>query len=111
MSTEFSPERRFDHCAVSLDNCIIIIGGQCTYKVSTRVIWSYNLYTEEWREHEIPDTSFAPEAFSGAVAAAIDKTIYTFGGYSATGELSNALWKLSKTKGVCFMWSSNKPQL
>ena len=76
MSTEFTPERRHSHCAVFLDNSIIIIGDWCRNEiVSTRVIWSYNLYTEEWREHEIPNTSWAPVPFQGAVAAAIDKTI------------------------------------
>ena len=82
--------------------------GRCRDEihVSTRVIWSYNLYTEEWRKHEIPGTSSAPEPFFGAIAAAIDKTIYTFGGNSATG---NPLWNLSKTKEGCFTWSFNKP--
>ena len=117
MSDEFTLERRHSHCAVSLDNFIIVIGGWCRHGVSsTRVIWIYNMYTEEWKREwkyslSLPDLiSSTPEAFSGAVAAAIDKTIYTFGGRSATGKLSNALWKLSKTKGGCFTWSFNKPQ-
>ena len=113
MSTEFTPEMRFDHCAVSFDNSIIIIGGWCRNEIiSTRVIWSYNLYTEKWRKTEIPNTSCAPEPFEGAVAAAIDNTIYTFGGLSITitGHPSNELWKLSKTKEGCFTWSFNKPQ-
>ena len=110
MSNHLTPERRTGHCAVSLGNFIIIIGGQYRHKISTRVIWSYNLYTEEWRKHEIPKTSCAPEPLSGAVATAFDKTIYTFGGLMTTGELSNAVWKLSKTKEGCFTWSTTKPQ-
>ena len=117
MSNQLTPESRTGHCAVSLDNFIIIIGGQCRHKISTRVIWSYNLYTEGWRKHEIPKASCAPERLNGAVAAAIDKIIYTFGGHSATSNQqvlrstqSNALWKLSKTKEGSFTWNTNKPE-
>ena len=104
-------EEIFHHCTVSLDNFIIILGGWCRHEISTRVIWSYNLYTEEWRKHEMPDTNCGPEPFYGAVAAVIDKTMYTFGGRNKyTGHPSNTLWKLSKTKEGCFTWSTNKPQ-
>ena len=112
MSNAFIPELRSGHCAVSLDSRVIIIGG-CGRQgpLSTRVIWIYNLYTEEWKEHTIPGTRCAPEPFHGAVAAAIRKTVYTFGGCNPnTFHPSNALWKLSQTKGGCFTWSFCKSQ-
>ena len=104
---------RSGHCAVSLDHLVIIIGDMCRYAEtsSTRVIWIYDLYTEEWKRHAIPDTSCAPEPFHGAVAAAIDKTVYIFGGRSSKHDnVLNATWKLSKTNRQCFAWSCNKPQ-
>ena len=114
MTTELKPCRTC-HCAVSSDNFVIIIGGITVGRAvelsSTHIIWVYNLYTEEWRNHIIPDTSCAPEPFHGAVAAAIGKTIYTFGGLNKkTSTVTNALWTLSRTKEGCFIWSSNKQQ-
>ena len=100
------------HCAVSLHNFVIIFGGWGRDEpLSTHSIWSYNLNTEEWRNHVIPDTSDAPEPFMGAVAVAIDKTLYTFGGCRAVDiALRNALWKLSRRKEGCFSWSFYNPQ-
>ena len=112
MPNEFTSKERYSHCAVSLDNFLIIIGGgrhNNTY--SPREIWICNLYTEEWKKHETPNTC-APEPAIGVAASAIEKTIYTFGGRSTIYpyNLSNALWKLSKTKEGYFTWSFNKPQ-
>ena len=72
---------------------------------STRIIWMYNLYTEEWKKHVIPDTSDAPLPFSGAVATAIDGSIYTFGGCDTNCAITNHdLWKL-REKREGFTWS------
>ena len=116
MSNEFS-EIRSDHCAVSLGNFLIIFGGWPKIghgrarEISTRVIWTYNLYTEEWKKHGILNTSCVPEPFGSAVAVAIDKTIYTFGGRSIkSAKPRNAIWKLNKTNEGCFTWRFNKPQ-
>ena len=88
MSNELASEIRSGHCAVSFYNFLIIIGGRCNIghdravEISTRVIWIYNLYTEEWKKQDTLNTSCAPETFQSAVAVAIDKTIHTFGGHS-----------------------------
>ena len=109
MAKEFKPVVRY-HCAVSLDNFVILIGGEGEEPLSTHEIWIYNLYTEEWRNHAIQDTSCAPEPFTGAVAAVIGETVYTFGGRRADPwALRNAVWKLSRTKEGCFSWSLSKP--
>ena len=114
MPKEFTPERRWSHCAVSLEHFVLIFGGyswNARDKLSTRVIWSYNLYTEVWRKYEMPFIRCAPESFEGSVAAAIDKIIYIFGGYSIEySKYMNSLWNLSRTNEGCFTWSSNKPQ-
>ena len=94
------------HCAVSVDNFVIIFGGwDGVEPLSTHFIWIYNLYTEEWGNHVIPDSSCAPEPFIGAVAVAIDKIVYTFGGCTEDLTVRNAVWKLSRTKGGGFSWS------
>ena len=91
----------WSHSVVCLTNFVIIIGGKDSNEkfLSTREIWVYNLYTEEWKKHEIHSLNPAPDPFDGAVAAAIEGTIYTFVGDSS------ALWKLSQTKTGCFTWS------
>ena len=123
MANELKPYRSC-HCAVSLDNCVIIIGGRCKAEgrckpSPTTIICIYNLHTEEWRKHVIPDPSCAPEPFQAAVAAPIGKTIYTFGGIRNTGRNtlrslqymdSTVLWTLSRTKEGSFTWSSKKQQ-
>ena len=111
------------HAAVRLDNFIIITGGvdRAGTPLSTRVIWAYNLYTQVWRKHVIPNIQTAPVSFYGAVAVAIEGSVYTFGGMiaqgysgglrilSAKGE-SNELWTLSRTETGGFAWSIIDPQ-
>ena len=105
MTNEAECPRRI-HCAVYLDNCVIVFGGVGKLQaMSTCVIWMYNLYTEEWRKQVIAKQSDAPEPFLSAVAAAIDGTIYTFGGLLAESyNERNALWTLSKRSKGCFTW-------
>ena len=94
--------------AVCLDNRIIVVGGfgQKYEPLATRVIWMYNLYTEGWNKHVIPDTSDAPEPFHGAVGVVINGTIYTFGGMNTeNSNFRNELWTLSKAKRECFTWN------
>ena len=100
--TKIELGKRSSHSAVCLDNFVIIIGGY--YTLSTHVIWRYNLYTEEWKKHEIPDSEEAPDPFHCAVAVAIEGTIYTFGGRSGINEI-NALWTLSRSEREDFRWS------
>ena len=106
---------RIRHSAVRLDNHVVIFGGFCAglQLSSTRVICSYNLYTEEWRKFVIPDTMNAPEEFISAVADTIDGVIYTFGGRHTGSRYEferNALWTLERTKKGGFAWSYIKPQ-
>ena len=108
----------WNHSAVQLDNFMVIFRGllldEEDYVPFTYVIWTYNLYTEEWEKHVIPkhviDKNGAPEPFHLAVAVAINRTIYTFGGtgygyYADTIRERNALWTLSKAKTGSFTWN------
>ena len=101
------------HSAAYLDNHIVIFGGinKNDKPLSARLIWMYNLYTEEWSKHVIPDTSAAPEPFSRAVTTVIDGTIYTFGGINAKAyDKTNELWTLTRAELGCFTWSFIEPQ-
>ena len=101
---------RSRHSAVCLDNSIIIFGGlrENFEPLATRVIWMYNLYTEEWNKHVIPCTNVAPKPFHGAVGVVINGAIYTFGGiYTEDSNIRNELWTLSKAKRECFTWNFN----
>ena len=103
-----------EHCAVRLDNVIIIIGGDygldsSTYQ-PTREIWTYNLYTDEWKKHAIPMERKAPDSLRFAVAVAIEGTIYTFGGYNITRKQRNALWTLKRSETGDFSWKLIKYQ-
>ena len=111
MVNQFGYFVRSAHSAVRLNNSVIIIGGR-GYKgvmLSTRKIWVYDLNTGGWRKHVIHRRSQAPDPFEKAVVAAIDGTIYTFGGYDRI-DVTNDLWKLSRTKSGCFTWSFIKPR-
>ena len=100
---------RFGHCAVRLDNCIVMVGGMTFDRrcaKSTDEIWVYNLYTEEWKKEVISNKRQVPDSCLGAVAVAIEGNIYFFGALDYENECAgNALWKLSKTESGCFTWS------
>ena len=97
-----------EHCAVCIYNCVIIFGGlgTCCAVVSSRKILVYNLYTERWERYVVPKTGSAPKPFHGAVSAAIEGTIFAFGGLDSEDfSARNALWKLSRAERGCFTWS------
>ena len=102
-------ERIYGHCAVRLDNFIIICGGSygpwSIATVSTCVIWTYNLYTDKWTKHATTKRREGPEPFEQAVAVAIGGTVYIFGGWRYGSYESNELWTLNRTETGSFTWS------
>ena len=75
--------------------------------ISSNVIWMYNIYTEQWRIHQIPKGKITPGPIAGACAVAIGRDIYIFGGESSgqNGKTNN-VWKLTRTPQGCFNWSN-----
>ena len=117
MSSDTEPPRRSGHLAVHVDNCILVIGGvgwddkRLTKPLSSRLIWMYNLHTEQWKKHVIPNTKTAPCPIYAGIAVVIGKDIYTFGGWELKRKTeTNALWKLSKNRIGCFFWHNIKHQ-
>ena len=112
-------QNRHYHMAVLLDNCIIVFGGQLLdgkTLISNRVIWTFNIYSENWRKYVIPKNRTAPRRRCAACGCAFESSVYMFGGvtgknYEAIRPLnsSNALWKLTRTSRGEFLWHKIKP--
>ena len=110
MDNEYDLPVMHAHVAVRLANFIIAFGGmkEACELLSLRVIWMYNVYTEQWRKHVIPDTELAPPTTTNSCAVAVGSDIYMFGGWViVVGEkgYSNTLWKLTITSTGCIAWS------
>ena len=86
------------HVAVRLANCIIAFGGnnKDDEPLSHHVIWMYNINTEHWGKHVIPDTKLAPPTTRNSCAVVVELDIYMFGGFvPKEGKNTNTLWKLT----------------
>ena len=97
----------YDHVSVCVENHLIVFGGLGeNYEIPPlHNIWMYNVQTEQWGKHVIPDEKLAPPGTSSACAVAIAGDIYMFGGLVlADDNLTNAVWKLTRTSQQCFEW-------
>ena len=99
-----------EHVALRLNHNIVVIGGR-NHEMSgpvfvpTNEIYMYNLYTEQWRKHQISGNKPTPRFWACATVIGMD--IYMFGGWNAydkTNELFNDLWKLTRMTQGCFGW-------
>ena len=102
------PEIGYDHVAVEMNNRIIVFGarGKDSQPKSLHKIWTYNVYTEQWREHVISAKITVPVGTYHFSAVALGPDIYMFGGVHAESVLwTNDLWKLSRTSDGCFNWN------
>ena len=125
MSIDAEPPRRASHSAVQVGSCILVISGlgwddrrhkYPSKPLSSRLLWLYNLYTEQWRKLVIPNAKRTPVPFCAGVAVVIKEDIYTFGGLEVMREPgrpsgTNALWKMSKTQKGCFVWHNIKHKM
>ena len=99
------------HAAVRVDDYIIAFGGLIQVGrgldcLSLHNIWIYNLYTEQWGKHVIPNDQTAPPSTIQTCAVEIESDIFMFGGFQFMSKnVTNALWKLAKTPMHCFEWS------
>ena len=97
----------YDHVAMSLQNYVLVltgrslVDGDARYNDIMHCIWSYNLYTEQWRKYRIQESKSIPHlARHGATAVAIGPDVYMFGSH-----LSNNVWRLTIIKNRCFAWT------
>ena len=108
MADETVPSMLCRHLAVCVKNNILIFGGESlNYEpLSYHVIWMFNVYTEQWRKHVIPESETAPHHIVDACAVAILEDVYVFGGYTKSSNThTNALWTLKRTSKTCYVWS------
>ena len=105
MAKMLTPLGMCDHVAVCVNNHIIVLGGigDNIEPLSLHNIWMYNMYTEQWGKHVIPDGEVAPPGTTCTCAVEIAGDIYMFGG-KAESNFTNALWKLTRTSNQCFEW-------
>ena len=102
---------RYDHVAVRFYHYIVVLGGRWhgIEALSLNVIWTYNIYTEQWSKLGISAGAMAPPPTYEACAAVIGLDIYIFGGNRiktlSNWPTTNSLWKLSKTPNARFEWS------
>ena len=68
MSSVYEPQRRQQHMAVRLEHYIVVIGGSGmkTVSLDDYKIWTYNLYTEHWKTHDIKGLRKEFPALEGA---------------------------------------------
>ena len=102
MSDELEQTVRIvDHMAVNLNHYILVFGYR-----SQKYLYTYNLYTEEWKEHIDRKWRRDPHScYGNACAAVLGQDVYTFGGTRRYGGVTNALWKLNKTPAGQFFWT------
>ena len=114
MSDANGPRRIFGHVAVPLGEYILVFSGRIghpnsvNYKpVSPNIIWIFNLYTEQWCKHMIPESKSCPPDTAYSCAVAIKEDVFVFGGYNfSLSTWSTELWKLSKSSKGSFTWST-----
>ena len=102
--------------AARLQHYVVVIGGvgMDNKPLFHYKIWTYNIYTEQWRTHDIQGLWKAAPAIYGGCIAAIGEDLYMFGGYKVRYEqflevlyngwfATNSVWKLTKTPGEYFI--------
>ena len=96
MADTMEPSRQClqHHMAVRMEDCILVISSQM------HEIWSYNLWTEQWWQCEIPRGKTYPETILNS-GVAIESEIYVFGGT----DFSNTFWKLTRNTNNSFEWN------
>ena len=112
MSYTKGPHKYFGHVAVRLGDGILVLGGRFHHNnngnhtlVSHHMIWMYNLCTEQWSKHMIPESEICPSDTADACAVAIKDHVFLFGGYCLSRDTgSNEIWKLSKSSEGLFSW-------
>ena len=116
MADTFAPTENClkDHVAVCLHDCILVL-SKTSYvqtehiseieafvhlvKITNYTLWNYNLWTEQWRKHEMPKPKQLPE-ISGQSGVVVGCDVYIFGGRKH----KNMLWKLTRNTIGFFEW-------
>ena len=111
---ESVPPQIWNHTAVRLDHLIVVTGGHVhKYRgmLSThrgRRIYTYNLYTEEWRQYIIPSQKQAPKSLCEMCGVRIGTDIFIFSApihVASNRDLKSNLWRLRRKTNGCFVWS------
>ena len=86
------------HVAVRWKDSILVLSELESEK---RIIWIYNLWTEQWRKYELPRGKCLP-VVQHHHGVEIASDIYMFGGLY----YSDMLWKLARSTDDSFVWNT-----
>ena len=98
----------FNHMAVNLEHYIVVLGGRTsmTNYIPLHEIWAFNIYTEQWERHLLPQSEIVPKERADPCAVGIGSDLYMFGGFiGAEYTPTNSLWKLARSSRGFFAWS------
>ena len=103
------PWKLYGHVAINMGHYILVFSGRSLNNhsyIPLHVIWMYNVYTEQWRKHVIPQRQTVPAERHSACAMAIGSDVYMFGGHlHRECRITNSLWKLAMDPKGSFDWS------
>ena len=109
---------RVQHMTVKMNNCILFFGGckpySSTYEninlcIPLNEIYMFNMDSEQWSKHVLPETANVPPYTVAACAVTIGRDVFMAGGAiydleeNEMLDYTDALWKLSKISGH-FTW-------
>ena len=111
MITESDLPEFHNHVVARLPDSIVVLGGWTFYdylggnfKRGSHIIWTYNIYTNQWRQYVTPENEKAPLFINdGCVAATMKTDIYIFALPNADN--LGTIWKLHKDSNDGFSWS------
>ena len=90
-----------EHMAVRMGDCVVLYEARFLPEL-TQVIWTYNLWTEQWWEFKIPLGKILPNTSPYQDGVAVESDIYMFGGYF---ESDNDFWTLTRKTDGTFDWN------
>ena len=88
-----------EHLAVRVKDYVLVYNCPRATNNKEHVIWSYNLFTEQWKKYDTLGKECAPQEIDGASAVAIEADVYMFGGF-----VPNSLWRLTISENNDFTW-------
>ena len=103
----------YGHVVARLQDSIVVFGGKIynaapgetfgkVVRQSPHVIWTYNIYTDQWKQHAIIESKVPPNVCFGVT---IKMNIYALA-YAFRNDNLATVWKLQKDKNNEFSWST-----
>ena len=94
------------HFAARLNHYIVVIGCNRDTEDFQAIWtqWTYNLYTEVWRKHTLPEENHAPSHFKKKSCVVFGEKVYFFGSQLGFDGF-NEFWELTHDASGLFVWN------